>query len=193
MSCMSNQLIDKCVFLDSSSIIRHINEAAKERNKYVNYRQLKYDPFFSDDYKPDNSYYNRITALLNKKEIGALITYETNHIFEIHNNLGCIQLFKSNSVQKSNNRTIFLNQSVNRDLFFRAAQQILEATKILIDPLFLDFQVGISLSNYIKSSCHVISLGKRIILQKYENEISVLRQTPNEYVEQLFDTINHFD
>ena len=191
MSFTSNQLIDKCVFLDSSSIIRHINKVAKESNRYVDYHQLRYDQFSFNDYKPDNSYYDKITSLLNKKGISAFITYETNHIFEFNNNYCLVQLFKSNSFQQSDNRTVFLNQSVNRGLFYLAAQQILEATKIIIDPLFLDFQIGINLSNYIKSSCHVISLGKRIILQKYENEISVLSQSPDEYVE-LFLLFNLF-
>lgn len=190
---MDKQLAKKCIFLDSSNIIRQINDTANITKARIDYHQLKHDICLFDQNKQYNSYYEKLIALLEAKVIDIVITYETECIAVNDRACDIIQLYKLSNDQKSGNKKIYLNQSINHSVFFTAAQEILTATKIVVDPLFLDFQVGISLSNYIKSSCQVISLGKRIMLQKYENEITIINQTPDKYVEELLNGINHFN
>ncbi|MBR3639668.1 MAG: hypothetical protein IKN50_03590 [Clostridia bacterium] len=193
MFLTSNQLRKNRVLLDSSTIIRGINRRAKDGNKHANYHQLKPRYIFPADQELNDSYYNMIAILVKRKEINAMVTYESIHIFEKADSTKIIQLFVNKSAPKTQNKLVYLNQSVYPKLFLAAAEKILEATEIIIDPLFLDFQVGISLTNYIKSSCSVLSLGKTITLQKAANDISVLDQTPEKFVEELFNSINHFD
>ncbi|MBR5424350.1 MAG: hypothetical protein IK108_10105 [Clostridia bacterium] len=179
--------INGCIYLDSSNIIRRINK--NSRHSLVNYFQLKDNSIIEQFAETNSCFYKQIIALINKRIIERVITYEAidSCISTMPDRI--IQLFLSENNQEKLNTFIYLNQEVNHSVFYRAAESIVSAQRVLVDPLFFDFQVGRYLTNYIKTSCQVISLGKNVTLQKYYNEITVLKESPEEFIEKLFSVV----
>lgn len=175
-------MLTNLTLLDSSNYIR-IYESRHQLNKENSPINV-----------PENiGYYKKIEHLINNKTVSLFITFETEEIINWHKNDRVFPLFLNNGISRKMSLKTRCSETVHPTIFYKCACELNKSRCIIIDPSFLSINVGRSLSNYIDNSSKVFSIGKRIVLEKYDNEIMFIDTSMQCFVDMLFSPFENLN